>query len=233
MKLAGVHGGDFAVQSVGPALSPTATDGNIGRPRGRPGFMQSIVVYLATMAYVVPRRGDNWDIRESRLTAAGPRSYTLASFKTLTPEVIGVAQAKAAKPVDATELRRKAVRAGAPVEAPAPDRAAAELLAEIDAGRAPRAALRRLLLGALGAPSDIGERPGQVSMRRLDNGAAATSANARAAAAWIGATPKQRGDSLRELLLLTDRLPRRARPERERFPRIDSGGARTGHPVTP
>lgn len=186
------------------------------------------------MAYVVPRRGGKWDIRESRLTAAGPRSYTLASFKTLTSEVLRGAQAKAAKPLDASELRRKAVRAGAPVEPARADRAVAELLAEIDAGRQPRAALKRLLLDALGArEADIAEHAAEPGMDGLDGYAAAASANARAAAAWIGATPKQHGDALRELLLLTDQLPRRARPERERFPRIDSGAAQAGRQVTP
>lgn len=190
------------------------------------------------MAYVIPRRGGKWDIRESRLTAAGPRSYTLASFKTLTSEVLRGAQAKAAKPLDVSELRRKAVRAGAPVEPARADRAVAELLAEIEAGRQPRAALKRLLLDALGArEADIAEHAAEPGMDRLDGyaaaGSAAGSANARAAAAWIGATPKQHGDALRELLLLTDQLPRRARPERERFPRIDSGAARAGRQVTP
>jgi hypothetical protein len=49
--------------------------------------------------------------------------------------------------------------------------------------------------------------------------------NAKAAAAWITATPHRRGEALRDLLLLVDRLPSGHRRERERFPRIQS------HPV--
>lgn len=179
------------------------------------------------MAYIVPRKGDVWDIRESRSTRDGPRSSTLASFKTLTPDVLLRAEAKAAKPLDPAELRHKARRAGAPVEPSAADGAVAELLAEIDAGHPPRPVLKRLLLDALGASTTNG--PGlavEPKGGELGGRAVAASANARAAAAWIGATPKQRGDALRELLLLTDQLPDRVRRTEERFPRIHSKPSR-------
>jgi hypothetical protein len=159
---------------------------------------------MTTMAHVVARPPGRWELRESRSTPAGPRSRTLATFRTLTPAVIEHAQARATKPFDPAEVRKAAVRAGAPVTARPVDRAAGDLLAELATGRQPRAALRRLLADSLGeatrAPSDA----------------------ARAAAAWIGATPRQRGDALRDLLLLVDRLPQRRGPERPRFPRIAS-----------
>jgi hypothetical protein len=152
------------------------------------------------MAYVVPHRSNGWEIRESRVTAEGPRSTTLASFGVLTGEVIARAQARSSKPLDREELRRAAARAGAPIAPAAPDRASGELLAELAAGRRPRPVLRRLLLDLL---------------QSRDSRA---SDSALAASAWIAATPKERGDALRDLLLLTDRLPARGRGTRLRFP---------------
>jgi len=154
------------------------------------------------MAYVVPHRVDGWEIRESRATADGPRSTTLASFRTLTPEVIRKAQARSARALDREELRRAAARVGAPIAPEPSDRATSELLAELAAGRCPRPVLQRLLLDLL-----QGRRE-------------SSSDSALAATMWIGATPRQRGDALRDLLLLTDRLPVRKRQPRLRFPRI-------------
>jgi hypothetical protein len=156
------------------------------------------------MAYVVARRGGTWEMRESHTTPAGPRSHTLASFRVLTPEVIERAGARASKPLRAEDLRGAARRAGAPIAPSSPNRAAGELLAELAHGRRPRPALRGLLLAALGVQRD------------------GLSANARAAGAWIGATPSQRGEALRDLLLLTDRLPPGRSLTRPRFPRIHS-----------
>lgn len=159
------------------------------------------------MAYIAGRPNGNWEIRESHTTAAGPRSRTLATFATLTPEVLAHAQERAERPLQPAQLRQAARRAGAPVAPAAGDRAAAELLAELAGGRRPRAELERLLLDSLqGEPSP-------------------SSDNARAAAAWIGASPQKRGRALRDLLLLVDSLPRRERPERPGFPRISSASA--------
>jgi hypothetical protein len=154
------------------------------------------------MAYIVPHKSGAWEIRESAATPAGPRSRTLASFRTLTPEIVERAQARATKPLDPAELRHAAARAGAPIAMDASDRAAVELLSELDAGHSPRPALRRLLLDALSRePRD--------------------SSNARAAASWMTATPVERGEALRDLLALTDRLPAgRARADRSSFPRL-------------
>lgn len=156
------------------------------------------------MAYVVARKTGAWEIRESHSTATGPRSRTLASFRTLTPAVIERARARSSKNLDGDELRKAARRVGAPVVTPGSDTAAGELLAEIAAGRRPRPLLTRLLVQALSSdenqPTD----------------------NAQAAAAWISASPERRGETLRDLLLLTDHLPRRAQRERIRFPRIAS-----------
>ncbi len=84
------------------------------------------------------------------------------------------------------------------------DRAAGELLAEIAAGHAPRSALGSLLLDALtpqrAQPSD----------------------SARAAGRWVNAMPQQRGETLRDLLLLVDHLPSPRRGPQVRFPRLRS-----------
>ncbi len=165
------------------------------------------MVELPTMAYVVPRAGEAWEIRESHTTASGPRSRTLVTFKTLTPEAIAQAQERAGRQLEAGELRRAAWRAGAPVAPPTGDRAAGELLAELAAGRRPRPALSRLLIESLQA-----ERT-------------SPSSNAQAAAAWIGAPARKRGETLRDLLLLVDHLPRRRRREQPSFPRIESQAA--------
>ena len=156
------------------------------------------------MAYVVARKTGAWEIRESRSTDAGPRSRTLATFRALTPEAIELAQRRSTKRLDASELRKAARRAGAPVSVPASDRAAGELLSQLTAGRGPRPLLARLLVKALSAD---GNQPTD---------------NAQAAAAWIAASPERRGETLRDLLLLADHLPRAGAPERERFPHIAS-----------
>jgi hypothetical protein len=156
------------------------------------------------MAYVVARRGGPWEIRESRATAAGPRSRTLATFRTLTPEIVEHARRRSSQPLDPHELRRIALHAGAPVTARAPNQAAGELLAELATGNRPRSALRKLLLDA------------------LQPGGEATSDSARAVARWVSASPVRRGEALRDLLLLVDRLPAGRAPSRPHFPRIRS-----------
>ncbi len=49
-----------------------------------------------------------------------------------------------------------------------------------------------------------------------------TSDSASSAAEWIAASSRQRGEALRDLLLLADRLPRGRATEQPRFPRIES-----------
>ncbi len=160
------------------------------------------------MTYVVARPGGAWEIRESRTTPAGPRGRTLATFRTLTPEVIEHACARSSRPLREQKLRRLAVRAGAPVAARGPNQTAGELLAELAGASRPRPALRQLLLDALDPSA-----------------AARVSDSARAAARWIAASPAQRGETLRDLLLLADRLPAARATPPQRFPRIDSAPA--------
>lgn len=156
------------------------------------------------MAYVVAKANGTFEIRESHATAQGPRSRTLASFRTLTPQTLRRAAARASKPFDAEKVRRAAQRKGAPVAGSSSDIAAAALLAELQQGHPPRASLTRLLRDALADTAG-----------RLNS-------NAAAAAAWIGSTPQRRGEALHDLLLLVDSLPSRRPADRPLFPRIES-----------
>jgi len=157
------------------------------------------------MAYIVARPKESWEVRESRSTSAGPRSRTLATFKILTTGVIERAKTRSSAPLNPGELRRAARRAGAPVEGGEADRATGELLAALAAGEEPRPVLRRLLL-------DV-----------LKDGRPSTSDSVRAAARWSIATPRERGETLRDLLLLADHLPAgQARLAAARFPRVRS-----------
>lgn len=161
--------------------------------------------------YATPRRHGSWELRESVSTPAGPRSRTLASFRTLTPDVVERARERSSKRVDAATVRRAARRAGAPVAAGDADRAAGELLAALARGRAPRPPLGALLADALGGG---GAQP------------PAPSDSARSAGPWVAASLDERGEALRDLLLLADRLPPpRTLATRPMFPPIDSGRA--------
>jgi len=165
------------------------------------------------MAFVVPTKKGNFEVRESRSTPEGPRSRTLATFKELDDAAIKKAQAKATKPLSADALREAALRAGAPVAGTPIDGAARELLGLIANGARPDPMLKRLLLDAL-AKEDRSDRP--------TNPEAVVSDAARAAAEWIDVSPRQRGDALRDLLLLADALPVRLRSDEIGFPRLRS-----------
>lgn len=152
-------------------------------------------------------------MRESRGTARGPRSRTLASFRELTDEVIEKARERADKPPSPEELRRSARRAGAPVARPPIEQAARELIAELARGRRLDPTLHQILSELL-----------QRGYREGDEPSPANEA-ARSVAIWMAATPEERGRALVDLLLLADALPsggRRGKPLR--FPRLDSTG---------
>lgn len=156
------------------------------------------------MAFITRRGTGAWEIRESHSTPDGPRSRTLATFRLLTPEVIEQARERSSKPLNEAELYGTARRVGAPIAQRRSDRAAGELLAELAMGQGPRRALKRILLDAL--------REGEHE----------STDSARAAAAWVMVSSERRGETLRDLLLLVDSLPRTSRRKRARFPRIES-----------
>lgn len=158
------------------------------------------------MAFVVSRPNGAWEIRESRSTGSGPRSRTLASFRTLTPEVVERALERSAAGLDEQTLVNLARRSGAPVATSGVADDAAALVEGLAAGGDLSPTLRRLTMGALGTP-------GVASAAELSAGA------------WLTATPARRGDALRDLLLLADRIPVRKRSDKLRFPRLESSPA--------
>jgi hypothetical protein len=174
---------------------------------------------MPTMAYVTARPGATWELRESISTPKGPRSRTLASFRTLTDETVAQACARATKPLSPDDVRRAARRAGAPVDLATADRAAGDLLRELADGRAPHPILRRLLIDALqaGPPARLGGPPPTVGQEQAPE----SLDNARASAAWLTASPAERGDALYDLLLLADQFPRtRDAAEHDGFPHL-------------
>jgi hypothetical protein len=149
------------------------------------------------MAFVTAVRNGAFEVRESRLTPEGPRSRTLASFRELDAATIEKVIERAETTPGREELVQAALRAGATVAATPADEAARTLLRSLARGESPSRMHRRLLLDALAG-------------------------NSRPAAEWLGVSPTERGEALRDLLLLADALPVRRRPRKIGFPRIDS-----------
>jgi hypothetical protein len=178
------------------------------------------------MAYVTARQSGTWEIRESVSTPEGPRSRTLASFRTLSDDVVEHARARAAKPLSTKDVRDAAHRAGAPVDLAAADRAAGDLLRELADGREPHPILRTLLIDALreGPPARLGAARKTWQEARAEAGVPELEEldNARASAAWLTRTPAERGATLADLVLLADRLPHDRRVgEPLDFPHLD------------
>jgi hypothetical protein len=166
------------------------------------------------MAFVVPTKRGTFEIRESRSTPDGPRSRTLATFAELTDEVIKKAQRRANGSAPSAEtLREAAIRAGAPVAGPPVDEAARETLRLMSRGERVEPMLKRLLLDAL-EREDRSDRPADPD--------ALVSDAARSATEWIGASPAERGEVLRDLLEFADAVPIRLRPKEIGFPRLRS-----------
>lgn len=165
------------------------------------------------MAFVIANKRGSFEVRESRATPAGPRSRTLATFRELTDDVIDKARERADSPPTAEELRRKALKVGAPVGEPGVDAAARETLRELAKGQSLSPKLRALLLDALRTegPGDRGEDPDAV-----------VSASARSVSEWIGVPTVERAAALEDLLLMGDALPVRPRPVEIGFPRLSS-----------
>ena len=159
------------------------------------------------MAFVVRRPKGRWEIRETVRTDAGPRARSLATFAVFDDGVFTRAQAAARGSLDSRALRAAARRAGAPIAETRADTAARQLLREVAHGRAPTPGLSRLLRAQLG-----------------EDDAAVPSAG-DGIADWIGASPTERGDALRDLLSLADRLPatRRAALDFPRFVPVPAG----------
>lgn len=155
------------------------------------------------MAFIVARPNGTWEARESFRTDSGPRSRTLASFRELTPEVERKIGARASGPIDFEALRGRASRAGAPVGSES-DRLVAELLRRVSQGDRPSRRLTSLLAADLGTDDGLSHE-----LERMK--------------AWVGATYRDRGEALVDLLGVGDALPDRGRSGRKQvFPRISS-----------
>jgi hypothetical protein len=170
------------------------------------------------MAYVTANRRGGFEVRESRTTANGPRSRTLATFRELDDEVIARVRERAEKPPSADELREAALRAGAPVAASPVDQAATETVRRLARGERVDPMLRRLLLDSLGRQ----ERGESFDAPESEEGEDGISAAARSASEWIGVGLEKRGEALVDLLGLADALPIRKRAPKVDFPRLSS-----------
>ena len=148
---------------------------------------------MTTMAYVVHRGDGRWELRESRATPRGPRSRTLATYRVLTPDVVAHAISRSESGLNEAEIERACERSGVTGPRSASDIAAQHLIGELALGKGPSAVLRAQLVDALAGPV-------------LEGAAAAHARNP------TPLTAAERGEALRELLDLTDRLP--ARPVR-------------------
>src|SRR5690242_6537231 len=101
------------------------------------------------MAYVVARRDGRYEIRESRATPAGPRSRTLATFRSLTPEVLAQARSRAMARLDEARIRARAAELGARTTPTSAATAARQLLRSLRAGESLPPALVKALRDAL------------------------------------------------------------------------------------
>jgi hypothetical protein len=155
------------------------------------------------MAFVRLRTDGRFEIRESFATPAGPRTRTLATFVTLTDEVVDQAAARATTPFDEDRVRATALKLGAVPDRPLVERAGRQLLAELGRGRPLPVALRELLRAEL-SPGEESPRP-----------------ELAAVVPWMSATGHDRGAAVYDLLLLADRIPHR-RQSSLAFPRLRS-----------
>ena len=155
------------------------------------------------MAFVVTRRDGRFEIRESVSTPRGPRARTLVTFRELSAAVLDKAEERATTPFDRARVEHRVLVAGAP-QARQTARLAWQLLADLETGHAVPAALAGALAARLASRADSAPD----TLAPLSD--------------WFGATLQERGEALRDLLRLTDRIPARRRRRGKRFPRIAS-----------
>jgi len=171
---------------------------------------------LRIVSFLVLRADGRFEIRESIATPRGPRARSLATGRgALTPELLERASRQATRPFDPARVRARALELGLPVTERREDRAARELLAILRSGGAIDPALAAQLR------EELARRPEQAPAIALAE-----------VAEWVGADDARRGEALRGLLRVSDRVTLsrariRSRPRR-RFPRFRSRRARSG-----
>ena len=192
-----------------PELDHGATIGQRAE-RGSPLVIVGFAHYDFEMAFLIRRGDGRIEIRESIATAAGPRARSLASVqKVLGPEAFERAARRATRPLDVEALRARALELGFPVSERREDRRARELLALLRAG------------GAIDPPlaAQLRDELAEHSADELPVGLAEV-------AEWVGADDRRRGEALRGLLRVSDRIVRGREPvrsrRRRRFPRFRS-----------
>jgi hypothetical protein len=156
------------------------------------------------MAFVTAKSGGRFEIRESRRTANGPRSVTLATFRVLDQDVLSQAESRALSSFNHNQVRAAARSLGAPVQPNRADHLARALLAEMASGAEPAPGLQRVLRGAIGA------------------GGATEADDLGDLAQWIGVPDDVRARALEDLLGLADAIPSRRRADTLSFPRLVS-----------
>jgi len=159
---------------------------------------------LTTMAFVVARRDGRFEIRESTATPRGPRARTLATFRAITPEVLDLAESRAVGRFDRQRIEARALELGAANDDAAATRAGWDLVARLASGDGIPPTLRSALASQLGAD------------------AARLADSIPPVLEWLGVGLHERGDALRDLLRMTDRLPARSHRPGRAFPRIAS-----------
>lgn len=166
------------------------------------------------MAYITKSRNNLWEIRQSYVTANGPRSKTLATFDVLDDETIARATTRSVAEVTAEELVRSARRAGAPVRTDPARHAAGELLSAIANG----ATLPPVV--ALAVADAVGRQWKSPANRHDARALGALSDALKSASRWAGAEDRERAEALVDLLLLADALPTPRTPVGKSFPRF-------------
>lgn len=160
---------------------------------------------MPTMAFVIARRDGRYEIRESVSTPAGPRARTLATFRVLSDDVLDHAESRATTPFHRAAIADRAAHLGVPRQERSAAQAGWELLARLGSpGRLPPA-----LAAALAS------RLGSVAVDALPD-------SLPPLLDWIGVGAQERGEALRDLLRLSDRIPARVERTPRAFPRIAS-----------
>jgi hypothetical protein len=152
------------------------------------------------MAYAVRRPNGRWELRRSEATEAGPRSETLLTFRELTDAGILHAIQRADGGLTAEQVKSAVRRAGGPIALAPARRSALELLRELRAGAALPETWQEALRDSLSGGGQRKEMADTI-------------------VSWADASLEQRGDALRDLLLLADAIPtRQSRGDSSRFP---------------
>lgn len=161
------------------------------------------------MAYLYVRRNGRVEIREAHSTPRGPRSRTLASFKgALTEEHLDRAESASTRPFDRDAIRSRAKELGIALVRSSADCQARSLIAQLRSG----ARLDPVLVSVLREQLEARE-------------SAAVPDELADVIEWIGASDRERGRALRDVLRLYDTIARSREPVREPerlpFPRFE------------